>query len=184
MNNPTPEFHGNEDQQRIMKKADDLWRLVRDDTRYCCHGRAVALADYSPSNTDLQISLARLQGVGACNSIPADAIENRRAELENAGLIVDQYETWRGETKVLDMANAVLNSRNLAEDLEMHLTNLDTPSSDMAELNTLAQSCDVLLPIGWFMRGVTQPAACVYAKDRNGNIFHRHTNGKRGHPCN
>ena len=40
---------------------------IKDDPRYCCHGRAVSLSEGFEENIQLQASLALLQGVGICD---------------------------------------------------------------------------------------------------------------------
>ncbi len=45
------------DNQRIQRNAEAIWELIKDDPRYCCHGRAVSLAEGFEENIQLQASL-------------------------------------------------------------------------------------------------------------------------------
>lgn len=69
MNEKEYAYFGSSDNQRIQKSAEAIWELVRDDPRYCCHDRALRLAEGDEENIQLQASLALLQGVGICDFI-------------------------------------------------------------------------------------------------------------------
>jgi hypothetical protein len=45
MNQGEYAYFGSSDNQRIQRNAEAIWELVRNDPRYCCHGRAVSLAE-------------------------------------------------------------------------------------------------------------------------------------------
>ena len=82
MNQGEYAYFGSSDNQRIQRNAEAIWELIRNDPRYCCHGRAVSLAEGFEENIQLQASLALLQGVGICDSVPAWHLEFRRSALE------------------------------------------------------------------------------------------------------
>jgi hypothetical protein len=67
MNQGDYAYFGSSDNQRIQRNAEAIWELIKDDPRYCCHGRAVSLSEGFEENIQLQASLALLQGVGICD---------------------------------------------------------------------------------------------------------------------
>lgn len=73
----------------MMQRADPLWQVLRDDPRYCCHGRDVQLSEHTEGNLNLQIALARLQGAAGCCGVPKALAGQRLARLEEAGFAVD-----------------------------------------------------------------------------------------------
>ena len=67
MNQGDYAYFGSSDNQRIQRNAEAIWELIKDDPRYCYHGRAVSLSEGFEENIQLQASLALLQGVGICD---------------------------------------------------------------------------------------------------------------------
>ena len=170
MDNLHPEYFGNSDQQRLQMRADYLWKLLRDIPDYACHGRVVGLSNYSEHNLEQQIALARLQGVAPVDGMPRKHLATRRAALEGAGLVTDVYDHWEGSAATFEAADEVLAKRSLPADLEVCAVATDTPTEDLKNLDSLTQSCDVLLPMGSFLRGLERPSVFLYAKDPEGRV--------------
>ncbi|GAA6160658.1 hypothetical protein NBRC116589_28320 [Ruegeria sp. HU-ET01832] len=164
------EYFGNSDQQRLQMRADNLWKLLRDIPDYACHGRVVALANYSEHNLEQQIALARLQGVGLVDRMPREHLAKRRAGIENAGLVTDVYDRWEGSQATFEATDAILAKRSLSADLKVCAVTADTSKEDLKKLDSLTQSCDVLLPMGSFLRGFERPSIFLYAKDPDGLV--------------
>jgi GNAT superfamily N-acetyltransferase len=170
MDDYIPEYFGNSDQQRLQMRADSLWTVLRDIPDYACHGRVVGLAAYSDNNLERQIALARLQGVAPVDGMPREHLAARRAGLENAGLVTDVYEHWMGSAATFDAAEDILAKRGLPADLCVCAVSADTTTADLQSLDGLTQSCDVLLPMGSFLRGFERPSVFLYAKDPEGRV--------------
>lgn len=170
MENPHPEYFGNPDQQRLQVRADSLWKLLRDRPDYACHGRVVGLANYTEHNLEQQIALAHLQGVAPVDGMPREHLVARRAALESAGLVTDVYDHWEGSLATFQAADEILARRGLPADLEACAVAAVTPGEDLQKLDDLTQSCDVLLPMGAFLRGFERPSVCLYAKDPEGRV--------------
>lgn len=168
MGTSEPEFHGSPDQQAVLRKASALWSLVRDDPRFGTHGRAVGISFDGPGQLDDQVSLARLQGISACENVPSDTVENWVSRLNAAGLKTDQFENWASGADALKAARAIMETRKVPDDLELVYVDSQTPPADMVALDRLTQSCGVLLPSGAFMRGQQRPAVCVFLRDKQG----------------
>lgn len=165
-----PAYFGNSDQQRLQMRAENLWKLLRDVPDYACHGRAVGLASYSEQNLEQQIALARLQGVAPVDGMPRDHLETRRNRLEDAGLVTDVYDHWEGSVATFDAAEEILSKRALPADLEVLAAAADTSAADLKHLDRLTQSCDVLLPMGSFLRGLDRPSVFLFARDPEGRV--------------
>ncbi len=156
-------YFGTVDQQALERRADLLWRVVDGDTRYSCHGRAVALIERGAEDVDLQIALARLQGVGPSPRLTPEVARARRAAIEAAGLVTDEYEHWVGGAAAVEAARGLLASRALPAGLAVREVGSGTTDAEFDGLDALTQSCGVLLPAASFLRGETRPAICVYA---------------------
>jgi GNAT superfamily N-acetyltransferase len=170
MDGSEPEYFGNSDQQRLQMRANYLWKLVRDIPDYACHGRVVGLANYSEHNLEQQIALARLQGVAPVDGMLREHLAKRRAGLEDAGLVTDVYDHWQGSVATFEAADAILANRGLPADLKACAVTADTSVEDLANLDSLTQNCDVLLPMGSFLRGLERPSVFLYAKDPEGRV--------------
>lgn len=164
------EYFGSPSQQGLQRRAAAMWALLHDDPAYCCHGRAVGVTEPSPETIGQQIALARLQGVGACEGVSAEDTPARRAALEAAGLKLDEYVSWRGGAEAIRTAREVLASRSLPAGLTVGQVDADTPAEVMAQLDRVTASCEVLLPMGQFLRGIARPAVCVYAQTGDGEV--------------
>ncbi len=164
------EFFGQPFQQGLQRRADLVWTLLKDDPAYSCHGRAVALAEATEDNVNAQVALAKLQGVCAVEGVPSASVKARSDALEENGLNVDQYVNWRGSQEALVAAEKVIRTRPLSEDLRIVSVDSQTSPEDLEKLDALTQSCDVLLPMGAFIRGERRPGVCLFAQDRQGNV--------------
>jgi GNAT superfamily N-acetyltransferase len=147
-----------------------MWTLLKDDPRFSCHGRAVAVAEYTPDNLPIQLALAKLQGVCAIEGVENAAARLRSSELQEHGLVTDAYVSWRGGPDCFDAARALLRDRALPRDLSVNRTGPETAPEDLQAMDALTQSCDVLLPMGAFLRGQRRPSVFLFAKDANGRV--------------
>lgn len=171
METKTSEYFGTQAQQGLQWRAKNVWSLLKHDQRFSCHGRAVGLADCTEDNLSTQVALAHLQGVCPVEGVDESSAKIRNAELEAEGLVVDQYIEWNGGAKVFETAHAVLANRKLRDDLTVHKIGPDTAFDDLQKLDALTQSCDVLLPMGSFLRGKQKPSAFLFAQDSEGRII-------------
>ena len=164
------EYFGTEPQQGLQWRAEKMWSLVKQDQRFSCLGRAVALAEYTEDNLPTQLALARLQGVCPMEGTDKAVGKIRGAELEAEGLVVDEYVSWTGGPEAFEAANTMLLDRKLRDDLTVTETGPDTPLEDLQKLDALTQGCDVMLPMGSFLRGQQNPSVFLFAKDMDGRV--------------
>ena len=161
-------YFGTPGQQALEARADLLWQLVRGDPRFATHGRAVALTAAGAGETGLQIALARLQGVGPSSGLSGDVLRARVAAFEEEGLVTDVYEHWRGDARAVDMARALIERRNLPEELTLCEVDAQTGGADFDSLDALTQSCGVLMPASAFLSGEAAAGVCLYARTAGG----------------
>lgn len=164
------EYFGSPTQQGLQRRAAAMWTLLHDDPAYCCHGRAVGVTDPTPGSISRQVALTRLQGVASCEGVSEQKAPARRTALEAEGLSLDEYVSWAGGAEAVRTARDVLASRSLPAGLSLGLVDADTPADVMAQLDRVTASCEVLLPMGQFLRGLTRPAVCVYAQTEDGEV--------------
>ena len=166
---PSPEVFGTDSQQIMMRKAYDLWQLLKDDKRFQSHGRVVGLNALECDDIAIHTALVRLQGVAATNEISAASAPAYCESLEALGLKTDRFETWAGESTALDASRSVLQDTCLPQDLAVVPVSTKTSPKSLQALADHSQSCDVLLPMGAFMRGLERPSVCLFAQDDAGN---------------
>lgn len=164
------EYFGSPAQQGLQRRAAAMWTLLGEDPAYSCHGRAVGVSAQVPGRIEQQIALARLQGVSSCEGVASGDAPAHRAALEEAGLKLDEYVTWAGGAEAIEIARNVLASQPLPDGLSLGQVDADTPTEVLAQLDRVTASCEVLLPMGWFMRGQARPAVCVYAQTEDGEV--------------
>ena len=170
MNKGEYAYFGSSDNQRIQRNAEAIWELIKDDPRFCCHGRAVSLAEGSEENIQLQASLSLLQGVGICDSVPSWHVEYRRSALENSGLKVEQMEIFRGGDHTIASARSVVSARNLPEDLELLYMDEYTSKSVLHEIDAFTQHHGASLPMESFLLKPGTRSACITALDSDGKV--------------
>lgn len=164
------EYHGTPSQRSMMQRAESLWSILRDDPRFCCHGRDVQLSNHTVDNLELQMALARLQGAAGCCGVSRTDAVHRLADLEKAGFAVDAYVEWHGDETYLDVAEHVVESRKLSDGIQVKQIDPNTPHDTMAAVDAVAQSCGVLLPNGAFVRGQARQGVCLYACAGEGDV--------------
>jgi hypothetical protein len=170
MNQGEYAYFGSSDNQRIQRNAEAIWQLIKNDPRYCCHGRAVSLAEGFEENIQLQASLALLQGVGICDSVPSWHIEHRRSALEKLGLTVEQMEIFRGGNDTIISARSVVNARNLPEDLELIYIDECTSKSVLQGIDAFTQYHGASLPMESFLLKTGTRSVCVATLDGEGKV--------------
>jgi RimJ/RimL family protein N-acetyltransferase len=170
MNQKKYAYFGSSDNQRIQRRAEAIWELVKDDPRYCCHGRAISLAEGFEDNIQLQASLSLLQGVGICDSVPSWHIEDRRSALEKLGLRVEQMEIFRGGTHTISSARSVVSERNLPEDLELIYLDERTSKTVFQKIDAFTQHHGASLPMKSFLLKTGTRSVCLAALDGDGNV--------------
>lgn len=164
----TSKYFGTPDQQALERRADLLWKIVKGDPRYSCHGRAVALIERGADDVGLQIALARMQGVAPAPRLTPEVMQSRKTAIEDAGLVTDVYEHWSSDVSAIPIAKELLARRALPVELTVQEVGADTTDDDYKNLDALTQSCGVLLPASNFLCGSERPAVCLYAKTAEG----------------
>ena len=163
-------YFGSSDNQRIQRNAEAIWDLIKNDPRYCCHGRAVSLAEESKENIQLQASLSLLQGIGICDSVSPSNIDFRRSELEKLGLQVEQMEIFLGGSHTITSARSVVSARKLPGDLKLLYIDEDTPKSVLQKIDAFTQHYGASLPMESFLIKPGTRSICIAALDGDGNV--------------
>lgn len=176
------EYHGSPAQRALMQRADPLWRIVRDDPRFCSHGRDVQVADHADDDLSLQISLARIQGAAGCCGVRRADAPARRSLLEAAGFAVDEYEEWHSDATCLNAAAGVVAARRLPDGVEVQQVSDGTGPDVMTQLDAVTQACGVLLPNGAFIRGQEREGVCFFATDPKGDVIAAAASVTQFHP--
>lgn len=161
-------FFGTPDQQGVTRRAADAWALLRDDPRYCTHGRTVGINSHVTTDLSLLTALARLQGVGACDCLPDSSMAGMEAELRSLGFNMDSYVQWESGPETIDLCDAWLASHSLPEDVNLLRVGPETPLSQLQQIAELLASVDMMLPMESFVRGQTVRSVYYAAMDRNG----------------
>jgi len=177
------EVFGTEEQRALMRRAQAMRVITRDDPRFSFYGRQVSVTDWSEEAEPLVLALARLQGAGSCLYVPEDRVQHVRSGLEAAGMKTDRFRLLRGEAEALEASRRILETRDLPGDLEVVAVDADTPPAFMAEIDAVTGACGVLLPMGSVMRGREMPSVCLVARDGTGAPVATAAAVAINHPC-
>lgn len=168
--NKNVETFGPPPSQALQARVWAKWQDLRDDPAIVTHGRALGLASPEVAPLSRQVAMAREMGAAACEHVHEADVAARFAALEVEGLKTDSFVGWRSSAETLTLAPARLAARPFAEDLTLGFVGPDTPHEIMAGLDAVTQACDVLLPLGPFLRGLERPAVCAYVAEPSGRI--------------
>lgn len=165
------EVFGTPDQQALQLRGEAFWSLLRDDPRFCSHGRGVQLSDYSPGPEMIEMSaaLARLLGASGCEMVPNDQVDAFVAAVGALGLRTDLYANYMGGAKTIEHARAVLETHHLPDDLTLRTIDRDAPRAWLDALAEVALSQGVLPSAGPVLRGISRPGFGMVAMDPEGS---------------
>jgi hypothetical protein len=155
----------------VQAKSDLLWPLLKDDPRYCFHGRAVGLDGGQAVELTLIVSLAKLVGVALCDFVPTSEADKLQLSLEELGFSTDRMEMWTSGQATIKTAREIIASKSLLASDDIAFVTVDTSSSDLKALDEFTQKHGTSLPMESFIRGTQKPAVCVYARESDGQIF-------------
>ena len=185
--NGNHEVFGSEAQKRMIRKGQDIWKLLSHDPRFCCHGRGVQVARECENAVGLVTSLARLHGVSACESVARENTVNFVAALESHGLSTEVFRSFEGGQKAVSIARAWLSENQLANDLSIHVIDRESSSKLVAAYGEVAIAQGVLPADGAVLRGLYRPAFGMLVTDNSGtpiataNAVLNHPDGSPDH---
>ncbi|PRY81732.1 GNAT family N-acetyltransferase [Marivita geojedonensis] len=176
------ETFGPPSSQALQARAWARWQELRDDPAIVTHGRALGLASPDAAPLSRQVALAREMGAAACEHVPEAELAARFTALEAEGLKTDSFVDWGSSAETLPLARARLAARPFADDLTLGIVGPDTSAEVMAGLDAVTQMCEVLLPLGPFIRGLERPAVCAYVAEPSGRIVGASASVEMFHP--
>lgn len=179
----TVETFGPPSSQALQARAWAKWQDLRDDPAIVTHGRALGLASPDAAPLSRQVALAREMGAAACEHVPEADLASRFAALQAEGLKTDSFVDWGSGADTLSLARARLAARPFAGDLTLGIVGPDTPADVMAGLDAVTQICEVLLPLGPFIRALARPAVCAYVAEPSGRIVGTSASVEMFHPA-
>jgi GNAT superfamily N-acetyltransferase len=179
----TVETFGPPSSQALQARVWAKWQDLRDDPAIVTHGRALGLASPEVAPLSRQVAMAREMGAAACEHVPEADVAARFAALETEGLKTDSFVDWGSSPETLPLARTRLAARPFAEDLTLGFVGPDTPTEVMAGLDAVTQGCEMLLPLGPFLRGLERPAVCAYVADPSGRIVGASASVEMYHPA-
>jgi len=163
------DYYGSPDQQATGRKAEALWRLLRQDDCFGTHGRSVGVRGDAEDALALHLALTRLLGVSACDHLPIDRAEEHIRACDEEGLKTDRFEVWESTAQSLDLARSIVEQRPLPQAVSVTHVDRHTPAEDLRALSRMmADSGGVLLPNSRVMRGIDAKSVCLFARDGEG----------------
>jgi hypothetical protein len=163
------EVFGTPEQQSMQLRGEALLRLLRDDPRFCSHGRGVQLSDYNAGSemTEMTVALARIHGASGCEMVPNGNAEEYIDTVETLGLKTDLYANYIGSTDVIEGARALLREQRLPDDLTLRIIDQESPGEWLYALAEVALERGVLPSAGPVLRGISRPGFGMVAMDQN-----------------
>jgi GNAT superfamily N-acetyltransferase len=162
------ELFGNPAHLALLRRGEDVWRLVRGHPRYAYYGTVVSLSDPGDDTAEVMASLAGLQGVGMCFYFPKTGATPLFRALEAKGLRTAQSQFHRGERGAYEAGKALLARRSLPNNLTVIRLDATTPASLVKATVELCESCGISTMPGEVMRGGVLPGVNLVAVDASG----------------
>jgi len=159
------EVFGTPQQRALVRRSEDLWRLVRGNPRLAYYGNAVSLSDPAEDTAEVIARLARIQGLGMCFYCPKSSATEMLAGLEAQGFRTAQSQYHRGAEGAYDASKGLLARRDVPQDLSVIRLDVATPKETVAATAELCVSCGVTPMPGEIMRGTVLKGATLVALD-------------------
>lgn len=162
------ELFGNAAHRALLRRGEDLWRVVRGHPRLAYYGTVVSLSDPGDDTAEIMASLARLQGLGMCFYFPKDDASALLEDLESRGLRTAQSWYHRGGQAAYEASKALLQSKPAPENLTICRLDATTPGALVEATVALCQSCGLSSMPGEIMRGTVIPGINLIATEGSG----------------
>ena len=162
------EAFGSDAQKRMAILGERLLRLIGEDPRFCSHGRGIQVANEYSGALDDTVTMARILGITAIETVPRSEVPETRKKIERQGLKTDVISCYIGGLDCVDIAREVLATRALPEDLSVRVIDRDSPPEWLEYFAEIALMHGVLPPIGPVMRGLSRPGFAMVAVDSAG----------------
>ena len=162
------ELFGNPVQRKLLRRGEDVWRLIKGHPRYAYYGTVVSLSDPGEDTAEVMASLAHLQGLGMCFYCPKSGVTSLLERLEAKGLRTAQSQYHRGGRTAYEASKALLSSRPTPKNLSIARLDTMTPKALIRATIELCQSCGLTAMPGEIMRGNVIPGVNLIATDVSG----------------
>lgn len=162
------EYFGDPNRLLAIKRAADLWKLLKESDHYRYYGRAVGLNGPTEETAEKMAALARIQGVGICYYCPKERDQTLFSELAAQNFQTDRHEHYRGGNAAYSLANEMMKSRSLPADLKVVQLNRNSPKELVGAVAELCAAQGVTPVPGSIMRGVSLPGVVLAAIDSTG----------------
>ncbi|WP_353391513.1 hypothetical protein [Ruegeria sp. HU-ET01832] len=149
--------------------GEHLIQLLGDDPRFCSHGRGIQIANEYGGALDDAVTMARILGITAIESIPRQEVARTREVIESKGLKTNAIACYLGGLNCVDIARKLIAEQALPEDLTVRVIDRESPPEWLEAFAEVAMSHGVLPPIGPVMRGVSRPGFAMVVVDSLGS---------------
>jgi hypothetical protein len=162
-------FYGTDEQQAFLRRGQDVFVLLRDESWVTYYGRGVGVIAPDEDKGDRALALARLQGVSHYAFVPEAEVAGTVAGLDALGFRTNLYRRWVGRCSVLDAARRVIAEHPLPSDVRILAIDHDSPEDMLEKLARVALAAGVLPPAGRAMRGLARPSLTMLALNDAGD---------------
>ncbi|MBF9031083.1 GNAT family N-acetyltransferase [Rhodobacterales bacterium HKCCE3408] len=162
------ELFGSPAHRALLRRGEDVWRVVQAHPRYAYYGTVVSLSDPGDDTAEIMASLARLQGIGMCFYYPKNDVAALLGDLEAKGLRTAQSWFHRGGQAAYEASKALLHGSPPPEHLTITRLDGSTPNSLIKATIELCQKCGLSSMPGEVMRGRVIPGVNFVATDSSG----------------
>jgi len=161
---------GSDAQVSIVRRAQALHALLRDDPRFCFQGRTVSYVGFSDEAIDTAINLIRLQGYASIQFTPRERGDEIAAAFTAAGLSPLQWEQVWGRDSAIDASRAFLESYAIPPGLTLNEVTPDTDDATIRAICAASLVQGVTPPSGSAMRGHGPRGVFLYVTDEAGAV--------------
>jgi hypothetical protein len=161
---------GSDAQVAVVRRAQAIHALLKDDPRFCYQSRTVSYVGYDDDAVNTTIHLVRLQGYSSIQFTPRKFGDQIKTEFAAAGLSPVQWEQYWGRETALDASREFLKTYETPQGLTLNQVTAETDDT------TIRAICDVSLAQGVLpcpasaMRQQGPRGIYYYVTDPNGAV--------------
>jgi len=154
----------------LVRRANALWVLLKDDPIYSFQTRTVSLAKLQADTAGRVIALTRLQGYASCHFVPRDQAADLLSAYDSAGLQSVQWEQYWGRETAISASRRFLETFQRPSGLSLKTVQPDTPDPVIRAIGEMSERSGVLPPTVSGMRGNGPNGVFQYVETADGRI--------------
>lgn len=161
---------GTPEQIAMVRRAQALHALLKDDPRFCFQGRTVSHTGLTDEAVEIVANLSRLQGYSSIQAAPRKRGDSIAAAYRDRGLAPVQWDQYWGRDTAIAECRRFLDGFTPPDDLTLREVTENTPEAVVRQICTTSAGLGVVPPPGSAMRGSSLRGVFLFATDADDRV--------------